>query len=404
MKKQRPHLRKHAVTLLHDVIILGVVVALLAMVATPPITQFLESNKKEPVRQVVAKPNTKQIALPIAQPASYGVAFGDTLRGLSDAELNKQMTDIATIGFGWLRTDFDWWALQPENANKWDWYQYDRVVEAAKAHNIKILAVLTRTPPWARANGCTDDGCAPASSAAYGKYVKQVVARYAPKGVHTWEIWNEPNLAGFWGPKANAAAYTRFLKEAYAQIKLADPMSQVISGGISSLDDNPNSIEQLTFLKQMYAAGAKPYFDSLGYHAYSYPAMPNTVRAWSGWSKISALKPSLRSIMTDNGDVNKLIWITEFGAPTDGPGGVASTQGYVEGQQPYHLTEDALSLSAQQAATYVEQSPWMAGMFWYSYKDLGTDKADNENFFGIFRKDGSRKQVYATLQELLKKQ
>jgi polysaccharide biosynthesis protein PslG len=233
--------------------------------------------------------------------------------------------------------------------------------------------------------------------------VQTVVARYAPKGVHNWEIWNEPNLAGSWAPRANAATYTTFLKAAYTKIKATDPLANVISGGISSLDDNPNSVEQLTFLKQMYAAGAQPYFDSLGYHAYSYPALPANIRTWSAWSKISDLQPSLRSIMTANGDDKKLIWLTEYGTPTDGPGGVATTYGYIEGQQPYHMSEQAQAESATEAVKYVDQSPWMAAMFWYSYKDLGTDKSDNENFFGIVKHTGAHKQVYATFQQLFKK-
>jgi polysaccharide biosynthesis protein PslG len=404
MRKHKPRrLHKHALNLVHDLFIVGLVFGAIALLVAPSVDKFLAANRKEPVSRVTAKPVVNKLALPIAQPASYGVAFGDTLRGLSDAELDKQIKDLSTIGFGWLRTDFDWWALQPENASKWEWHEYDRVVATARKYNIKILAVLTRTPPWARIAGCTDPGCAPADSAAYGRYVKEVVARYAPLGVRTWEIWNEPNLAGFWGPKVNAVTYTKFLKEAYTQIKAVDPGSQVLSGGISSLDDNPNSLEQLAFLKQMYAAGAKPYFDALGYHGYSYPVLPRTVRHWSGWSKMSDLQPSLRSIMADNGDSSKLIWITEFGAPTGGPGGVATTRGYIEGQQPYHMTEQAQAESAVQAAKYVEESPWMAALFWYSYKDLGTSQDDNENFFGILKNNGGKKQVYGTFQQLFKK-
>jgi polysaccharide biosynthesis protein PslG len=404
MKKQK-HLRihKHALSIVHDVFILAVVAGGVALLVVPPMANFIQRQQRSAVGQIVAKPHVKKSVLPVAQPASYGVAFGDTLRGLSDVELNKQMADIAAIGFRWLRTDFDWWALQPENASKWDWAQYDRVVAAASAHNIKILAVLTRTPPWARPAGCADDSCAPASAAAYGTYVQTVVTRYAPKGVHNWEIWNEPNLAGFWSPRASASTYTAFLKEAYTKIKTADPLANVVSGGISSLDGNPNSVEQLTFLKQMYAAGARPFFDSLGYHAYSYPALPTNVRIWSGWSKISDLQPSLRSIMTANGDDKKLMWITEFGAPTNGPGGVATTHGYIEGQQPYHMSEQAQAESATEAVNYVDKSPWMAALFWYSYKDLGTDTSDNENFFGIVKNNGAHKQVYSTFQQLFKK-
>jgi hypothetical protein len=73
----------------------------------------------------------------------------------------------------------------------------------------------------------------------------------------------------------------------------------------------------------MYANGAKGSFDALGYHAYSFRELPDTYG--SGWSQMAQTSPSPRSMMIRNGDGNKPIWVTEFGAPSGGPDGVGET-------------------------------------------------------------------------------
>lgn len=52
-------------------------------------------------------------------------------------------------------------------------------------------------------------------------------------GVHTFEIWNEPNYAQFWPSAPNAAEYVTMLKAGYAAVKTADPGATVLMGGLS---------------------------------------------------------------------------------------------------------------------------------------------------------------------------
>ena len=80
------------------------------------------------------------------------------------------------------------------------------------------------------------------------------------------------------------------------------------------------NISPIDFLSNIYRDGAEPYFNAVGIHPYSYAALPANFYNWSAWSQISNTTPSLRSVMIANGDTAKQIWITEFGAPTGGPG------------------------------------------------------------------------------------
>jgi hypothetical protein len=217
-----------------------------------------------------------------------------------------------------------------------------------------------------------------------------------------WEIWNEPNIEGGWLPKPDAHAYTVLLKKSYAAIKVANTSAIVLSGGISSVDESSGSINQLTFLESMYASGAKGSFDALGYHSYSYPATPDELHAWSGWSMMSDTHVSLRSIMVANGDSAKQIWSTEYGAPTNGPGHQATETGYDPSAGTYYVSEGLQATMAAQAITKTKASSWAGPLFWYGYKDIGTDASDSENFFGLLRMDGTRKASYTAFQTLLK--
>jgi hypothetical protein len=206
-----------------------------------------------------------------------------------------------------------------------------------------------------------------------------VAARYAPKGVNIFEIWNEPNNAGFWQPAPNPSAYTADLVAAYSAIKAVDPAAFVISGGLAPEATDGTNISPIDFLKAMYADGAKGSFDALGYHAYSYPALPNTYESWSAWSQMAQTSPSIRSVMASNGDSSKSIWITEFGAPTGGPDGVG---------------EVAQAAELTQAIADAKTTSWIGALYVYSWQDEGTGPSNDQDWFGLLTPGGSQKLAY----------
>ena len=115
------------------------------------------------------------------------------------------------------------------------------------------------------AAGGTSDKSPPADPAAFARFAAQAARRYAPLGVHHWEIWNEPNLAAFWMPRADPAAYARLLVDAAAAIRAADPRAVVILGGLAPGADDGGNRSPLGFLRDVYAAGAKCAFDAVGF-------------------------------------------------------------------------------------------------------------------------------------------
>lgn len=329
----------------------------------------------------------------------FGLALGDTTPRLSSEQLDQVFTTSQRAGVGWIRIDVSWANVQPQDAAHYNWSALDRVITAAQAHGMHVLATLSYTPPWARTAGClASQKCAPTSDTAFAAFAAAASKQFAPEGVHAWEIWNEPNNVGFWQPAPSPVAYTSLLRASYVAIKQIDPAAVVISGGLGPLDSKPSSIDQLTFLAGVYANGGKQYMDAVGYHPYSYPAPPSYVANWSGWSTMSSLQTSVRSIMTANNDSAKQVWITEFGAPTNGPGAQATSSNYNFKAHPNHVDEALQATMLAEATTYYKMTPWLGNFFWYSYQDLGTSTSTNENFFGLLRYDGSPKPAYTVFQ------
>jgi hypothetical protein len=105
--------------------------------------------------------------------------------------------------------------------------------------------------------------------------------------------------------------------------------------------------------------------------------------------------------MKEYDDSEKKIWLTEYGAPTWGPGNTTDDNNFHWWNRPSHITESYQAEMLKDAYTYVEKKSWDGPLFWYSYQDIGTDENDIENFFGIRRYGGYKKPAYTTLETLL---
>jgi hypothetical protein len=333
----------------------------------------------------------------------FGLALSTTLYGLSKSQLNSELNELNTLGVSWIRIDVAWAGVQPNNSSQYDWSPVDTIVSAASSHHLSVLATLAYTPSWAAQSGCNDASqkCAPANDSQFAAFATAAAQRYGHKGVDAWEIWNEPNDQGFWAPAPNPEAYTKLLEASYVAIKKVDGSATVLSGGLGPLDSLPGSIEPVTFLSDLYADGAKGYFDAVGFHPYSYPNLPATVAAWSGWSMMDDLPTSARSVMVANGDSDKQLWITEYGAPTGGPGQTETSDNYGQVGGDSNVDDQLQAEMLTQSTQQYDGDSWLGNYFWYSYKDLGTSETDSENFFGLYTYGGAPKPALTALEQAI---
>lgn len=314
-----------------------------------------------------------------------GFSNGHETLWISDADLEADMAGMAATGARWLRVDFDWPSVQAGGRRSWNWSHIDRVVLAARERGISVLAMPAYSPTWARPAG-TSDKWAPSDPGDYARFVRQAARRYRPLGVRRWEIWNEPNMSEFWQPSPNVSAYARLFERASRAIHAVDPGATVITGGLApAANVERRSIAPRTFVLKMYRRGLRRHFDAVGIHPYTFPYAPQYAADWNPFYRL----PAIHGIMSRHRDAHKKIWATEVGWGT----GTSSRSVGDETQATYarRLVDAWLSY------------PFAANLFWYSYRDLGTNSGDVWQNMGLVRRDWSGKPARDVISEKLRR-
>jgi len=339
------------------------------------------------------------------QRLAFGMSYGDTLTFDTGQQLDRALDDAVALGVTWVRTDLSWEDIQPDSSDKFQWQRFDRVLAAARARGLNVLPTISYTPPWERRPGCTGgQSCAPVDPAAFAAFAREAAARYAPMGVHVWEIWNEPNI-GFWAPQPDPVAYTALLRDTSAAIRSADPKAYLVMGGLAAVPTDParGYLSQTDFLAAVSNLGANRMVNAIGYHPYNYPNLPSATTSFgTPFQRISDFGgSSLEAVLAEYGTPDMPIWITETGAPTDGPG--AAADGRSTPPNSTHVTEAFQAAIATDTVRAAAANPFVYTLFWYTDQDSAppTDPSDRSQFYGLRRYDGTRKPAFAALKDAI---
>ena len=156
-------------------------------------------------------------------------------------------------------------------------------------------------------------------------------ANSSPKGtIHAIQVWNEPNLSREWGgtgvePIINRRAavdYMSLLRQSYTLIKEKDPTKIVVSAGLSPTGTNDGTaIDDIQYLEWLYDNDLDQYSDAIGAHGPGYGSPPEAERlsnpAFPHDSFYFRRIEQVHDLMVRKGDVNKQVWVLEFGWTTD---------------------------------------------------------------------------------------
>jgi hypothetical protein len=310
-------------------------------------------------------------------------------------------------GFTWIKQNFSWIDIEGAKKGALDWNEADRIVEKAQEYGLDIVARVDKEPEWAR-KGASKGPVADYND--YGDFLFQMATRYRGK-IHAYEVWNEPNKAEEWGGKqADAVEYVKMLKVAYQRIKQADPKAIVVSAGLTPTTAGEPHVPDDLFLKRMYVAGAKPYFDVLGAHGPGFKAPPETDPAEIASGKLKQYCPwgdlklcarvwcfrhveDLRKIMVDNGDSAKQIMILEFGWDTD-----------ARQDSPYKwhaVTEQEQADYIVRAYQYAKEhwAPWIGVMSLIYIAKPDWTENDEQYWWSITYPDGRVRPAYTRFKQ-----
>ena len=319
---------------------------------------------------------------PPTRPNITGMAIPGGQLQQATATTDAILNQAQALGVKWIRTDCNWsWINGTQNSYDWSWMDYIR--DGCKSRGLTMLWILGTTPAWARPSGQpeTYGPTTTTEQTNFANFCSTVVNRYKAD-VRYWEIWNEPNLDQFWTPTPSASSYATLLQKAYNAIKAADPTATVVAGGTGGAGSSPD-ITSVTWWADLYAAGAKNYFDIAAHHPY-----PDDTQIPSGIYNTGEMANAvtIRNTMNNQGDTNKPLWATECGLPTSGSPSVTEAQ-----QQTGIAGLRNLWFSRESNTT----------IFWYTMQDdqaYGASGSTREDFFGFVKLNGTNKPVYADEQ------
>ena len=176
------------------------------------------------------------------------------------------------------------------------------------------------------------------------------------------EVWNEPDQANqhYLAGPSKPQHYAAILRAAYPAVKAVAPSLPVLGGSLVGSNG--------TFLRELYKAGIKGYYDGLSVHYYNLTL--GSVR-------------SIHEVQLANGD-NTPLWLNEFGFTSCWPR-------YRTQQQQACVTKAVQASDLASIVRSLAHAPYVASAV--VYKLQGSVSED----FGVLNASGSHKPSFGAL-------
>jgi polysaccharide biosynthesis protein PslG len=279
-----------------------------------------------------------------------------------------------------VRIEVPWATLEPRGPGQLEpvaLANTDRIVEDAATDGIGVVMLVQGTPCWASSapasllracrpqRGGRATAWPPTQPSQFAAFVAYLAARYGSR-LTALEIWNEPDQSNedyLAGPH-KAERYAAILRAAYPAIKQADPHVEVLAGALVGSNG--------AFLRALYAAGIKGYYDALAVHYYDLT--------------LASLR-SIHETQLANGD-DKPLWLNEFGWSSCWP------KRKIEQEQAC-VTPQVQAQNIADTFRALEHIPYVAAAILYKLRD-----GSNESF-GVVSAAGGHKPAFAALARAL---
>jgi hypothetical protein len=321
---------------------------------------------------------------PAARPSAAAPLGGVNIPRLSPgarpADADQEIAAARALHARVVRIEVPWSTLEPTGPDKVDPHALailDRLFSDATASGIQVIATAASTPCWASsAPVALLRKCAPGrfgkantwpprDPSQYAAFVGYLAARYGTR-LAAIEVWNEPDQANelyFAGP-SKPQRYAAMLRAAYPAVKQANPNVPVLAGSLVGSNG--------VFLRALYAAGIKGYYDGLAVHFYN------------------LLLGSLRAIhetQLANGD-SKPLWLDEFGWSSCWP------RQRIQQEQAC-VTPKVQAANIANTFRSLARTPYIAAEVLYELRDSWAGD------FGVLKAEGARKPGFTLLARVL---
>ncbi|MDQ3066262.1 MAG: glycoside hydrolase family protein [Actinomycetota bacterium] len=303
------------------------------------------------------------------------------------------------------------------NDRAYDWSAYDRTVNYAAQHRIKVVFSVIGTPPWA--NGAAGVNVAPRNPLDLQRFAAAAAKRYsgsfaAPDGrllppVRQWLAWNEPNNPAFLRPQYRRVGsgyvaqspidYAKICNAIYKGVSITTLGASKVACGVTSPRGNNEptsarpSLSPLAFLRGMKKAGAAR-FDAYAHHPYygrptetpSTPPPPGKRGEAPTAITLGNIGTLIKEVTRLYG--NKRIWVTEYGYQTRPPDPI---YGVTLANQAKYLTE---------AHGIMKRHPRIDMMIWFLLRDERRALIEEGWQSGFLTETGVKKPSFAAFARL----
>ncbi|MDL0440949.1 hypothetical protein [Stutzerimonas frequens] len=207
--------------------------------------------------------------------------------------------------------------------------------------------------------------------AAYNRYVDFVTENLKGQ-VAYYEIWNEWDVEDPRDP-AFTQDYARLIADAAGIIRQRDPAATVLAGAVTS-----QGIES-GFALRLLENGLMQSVDGLSLHPYVHCRgwRRNTPEAWIDWMA------EVDKELTRAAGRPVPLYLTEMAWPSH--------------QGACGIDETLQAAYLARAFFLARTLPNIKGMWWYDFRNDGTDKTEREHNFGLVRQDFTPKPAYPVL-------
>jgi hypothetical protein len=273
---------------------------------------------------------------------------------------NAILWDVATnLGLRWIRVDFDWFRIEPEQG-RFRLGEWDRLVTRATELGLNILAVLAYTPAWASSTPLSAEISDPPRAGLWVDTVTKLVGRYPQ--IRHWQLWNEPNITDFWMGSANQYR-TEILEPGAAAARAVSPDVQIVAPGLAHIRDWRGWFAE--------ACKAETAIDIVNHHNYQGSGREVVLEL----ERDTPGRPSFRTLAREFGVDDRPFWLTETGRRS------------ADGNQLAYY---------QDVAQILEQRIWIDRLFFFHYWD---GPGGGDGGYGIVNEDFSPKAAHFFLSQ-----
>jgi len=301
----------------------------------------------------------------VDEPFVVGVCAHELHKGDPSGRAYAMMRDA---GITSVRTDAHWAYVERQPNQLKIEPSWQRYLKETARHGLSTQFIL------GYGNQHHGDGEKPRSEpvrAAYNRYVDFVTENLKGQ-VAYYEIWNEWDVEDPRDP-AFTQDYARLIADAAGIIRQRDPAATVLAGAVTS-----QGIES-GFALRLLENGLMQSVDGLSLHPYVHCRgwRRNTPEAWIDWMA------EVDKELTRAAGRPVPLYLTEMAWPSH--------------QGACGIDENLQAAYLARAFFLARTLPNIKGMWWYDFRNDGTDKTEREHNFGLVRQDFTPKPAYRVL-------